>query len=394
MIRGILHAARVCAALCRARTVPLSPVVWAIALAVLLWGGIVPRATAQTDNPAFNEWWGRVTSGASSSPVPNGIMLRCLVFEEYYPADDELEAMRKSIEGKPDHPLRRRLQYYEYLRNAGPQVPSRRTVWKRGDEWRYNIDPCIEHPESYSDYVWAKSAVWQLSRKRLAIAEPEERSSRSMEVASLRSSVDLYAVMLLRSGMVVDPGMKLTVTLKPDGEWIAIARHPEDGTEVTAAGRWDPDRGLGLIERSTYRRRTSTPQPADDVTNIVKRWSDYTGAGLALAAEVQTISNRDQRPFRRYVLEEVREFTPTEFEELIRLPKPGDTDAVRGVVTYTTVVDDRPGTPSQSWADSGGLKLDARNPTVSSSEVPLRVVGWLVIAAIVVALSYLRWRKK
>ncbi len=394
MTSGTFHAARVLSALCRAQTASMTTTIGSIALLVLLWGGIAPRAAAQTDNPAFNEWWERVTAGGREGPPIDGLLLRSLVFEEYFPPEAELQAMRERVAGKPDHPEKRKLAGYEYLRSSGERVPSRRSIWRLGGRWRYNIDTAADGSGVYTDYVWADDAAWELSKNKLGLALPDGKSPRSQVLASLQSGLGLYASMFLRTGWSLTPTMRLSVQLSADGTWRAEASEPDSSLETTAAGSWDATRGVGRIRQSTYRRLNSPPDPNSDVTHEVVRWHPFGGLGLDVAAEVRTKNNADGRMVRRYQLEEIRTFTPAEFDALMTIPKPGGTDAERGPVTYTVVVDDRPGAPSRAWSSAAQLDVQVTNPLQEPSRVPLRVVGWAVIAVISATLVWLYCRSR
>lgn len=84
-----------------------------------------------------------------------------------------LEALRRDIDGRVDHPMRSMLEAELRRSSKGPDTTSRVVVYARGDRWRYNLDASTLPHGGYADTARSGILAWQLTPHQLTIATSE-----------------------------------------------------------------------------------------------------------------------------------------------------------------------------------------------------------------------------
>ncbi|MFG0285729.1 MAG: hypothetical protein ACF8R7_15025, partial [Phycisphaerales bacterium JB039] len=87
------------------------------------------------------------------------------------PAPKEMDRLRESVRGRPEHPDGARLAAYE-RRLAGTPETVMRQLWRASeDKWRFNQDLA---PGVYIDTVVSGDVAWKLSHTTLELAIPSD----------------------------------------------------------------------------------------------------------------------------------------------------------------------------------------------------------------------------
>ena len=96
--------------------------------------------TADDTLARLKSWLDRAWEEAQTLPSISDASLRWRVEDRFVPTQAELDALRKEVAGRPDHPKRPQLNIYERRLRDGPDVVHYE-LWLDGeDRWRLNTN--------------------------------------------------------------------------------------------------------------------------------------------------------------------------------------------------------------------------------------------------------------
>lgn len=152
------------------------PVRSLIALLSLAFAGAA--AGQELDRDEVQRWFDDAWSAAQSLPDLGDNSVEWTLELVYVPPADELDRLRRSVEGRPDHPERYQLEAYERRRKGDHEV-LRRRLWSRGDgQWRWNQDM---GETGFSDAARTEKHEWSMNTDTLVV---EDRRSGEDELES------------------------------------------------------------------------------------------------------------------------------------------------------------------------------------------------------------------
>ncbi|MCC6661153.1 MAG: hypothetical protein IT437_09735 [Phycisphaerales bacterium] len=302
--------------------------------------------------------------------------------------------MIAEVGNKPDHPKRRAADDERRRRNAGPDRTERRLYYLDDEHWRFNDSNTADG--TYLDQTTTPEEIWLLTPASMTITSPHVPPPPGRDYGSAlhdfaAEALDFAWARLQRRGPVVSSPLSAATT-EGAGGWSA---------RVGSAGYLFEYRGVGLppgvleIDSCKVLQSASRPSAVGSVTEY-SDWKPEEAFGRPAAHRIR---ERDERGHlvRELVLVSVRPLDASEFARLSRYPDLGESDAVRGAVTYNTISDFRPGAESLTVHSPDGEK---RYPLPASElgRLPsstLRHVGWWSVAAVTALLVGIHiWRNR
>ena len=125
-------------------------------------------------------------------------------------------------------------------------------------------------------------------------------------------------------------------------------------------------------------------------TTLFLDWSWQADLGTWVCGTARTI-RPDGKPDRQLVFESVRDDGPS-FADAVRMPGSDSTDAMRGPVTYTQIVDYRKNQIQD--IESGDTAKFQLEPIKAKSRDALKWMGWGAAGVITAILVALRLRRR
>lgn len=311
---------------------------------------------------------------------------------------DQLAAMEKEIEGKPDHPLRARVEVLRRRMTKGPDRQRQDNWIGRGGDVRHNTT--YEKGASalpFDDVARHGNIIWLMTPGQICLLDSKGPypSGRDYTGELTRASRVLASAIFGPFGSIVDREMKLTAAratekgaelVYDDDKEVFQYRLSVDWSAAEQRGVigkcetwWGPSRqGIGKAWETTY---------AD--------WSDLGVRGLRGARSITAVSSEDGA-IQKSVIEHVREVSDQELASVLAVPSfAAKADAVRGPYTFTSVHDLRRDRGVIVTGRDGATTTKRSAEAIAEPRVDhtLRVAGWAGVAAIVAAVVIARVRR-
>jgi hypothetical protein len=357
--------------------------------------GVTP-AFAVEPTPEFKEWWGRLTAMRDGVPNIDGIHLRYTLQSQFKPTQQQVDDLKREVEGFPEHPKRSTLAWYEEsLKNAESAAPpTEYELWRFGDRWRFNAGS----QGDYLDQTWGRDVGWQLSPKALVVVSPGEVAHTPYRIDRHAGAVLNHALLFINLGIGLPlwQGVALAPELNGDTWAVRAAVKPAsqngDLIRFEASGSWDATSGLGTVQRTKYTRVDAAGHAAS-TSNEATEWRDVPELALRLCSAVRTVDDAaDVDDLLR--LTEVSKFDEQEMERVAALPAFDGTDAIRGRATFTSIQDFRSGhVATTRRSDSSGTAITTVTQQPEETSNVLRIVGWASAAILGATFITLRVRK-
>lgn len=304
----------------------------------------------------------------------------------YVPPPAQLEAMRKQVEGLPDHPLRIELAMYERrLQQSSPPYIYRAMIGGP-TQWRLAIEG-MAGPGMYADVGRDRNAAWSLAPQQLnvAIADPP---TTGYEYAESIDNITGAARTLLYQGIGIGPPGQPTEPprISVSGRTWAAEVGYKDWSTFRYEGEWDADTKRGTVLRTTVIHSDTYPEDVGFGTEYGGHVDDPT-----LERRIATVATRyrpDSRVEREHRLRSVEWSTQAQLTLAARVPSLDRPDPIRGALTVDSIYDHRPDAPS--WVRSPDTSEMVQTYAPTQRYRHLRLLGWVVLGVFVVTLVVLR----
>lgn len=295
-------------------------------------------------------WLARAWEEAGTLPNFGDANLKWRVQRLYVPPEAQLDAMRRAVTGKPDHPDRMFLMNYE-RRVRGERDEIGRQLWCRGDgNWRHNADLQIvdqftsQAKPTYIDTTVLPDRHWQLGADTLLV-EPPDISPKSEigGVTNVRADFATELGWLFTGGLANARQSKTTLgEVTTNGpKWSVVASNAVSAAgkeyRVRFDGRWDQAQSRGFIERGEIVAHQYKPE-AVGTAWVLSDWRTDPATGKAIAWKVEKFKPGNILD-ERYVVDHFSAEAGKSFEEVTRTPPPEGNDALRGKLAFDSIMD-------------------------------------------------------
>lgn len=360
-------------------------VVAAVGIGLVL-AGDVSAQPAEPAQPALEAFKEALDAAAAWTP-PEGWVYRWR--HEVLPAVslDEIERREAQLANMPDHPDRRALENQRRLLESGPQASDIEVWWSAPGSFRMNSTADSGAALPYVDVVATPSTVFSLSPNGLAIVDPHTTPPVGREYAQTSGAEVLRVLRDFFVGGLGGSGFRNLVPYEASYEGTRLV-----GTLVSIEGASPARRCTIVLEpvgdgsHMAVREVTFRMDGGDERSSglVFGNWVEDAALGSPIASSVEYVSTHDALRMR-YTWLGARRMESGEFARVTRMPSIDSTDAVRGPVTFTSIMDFRRG--EMSVADpTTGVMTSRPIPGVEQSPAGpkwLTAAGWTSAAALV-----------
>ncbi|MBL8765305.1 MAG: hypothetical protein JNM07_13660 [Phycisphaerae bacterium] len=292
------------------------------------------------DRDTVQKWFDAEWKAAQTIPDLGDASITWRMEFAYVPSESELEELRARVEGRPDHPERGKLRAWRRAFEGEPEF-LRHQLWMRGQgQWRFNIEDGPTATPTYTDITLSPSGMWTLSRQQLSRAKAGDPAFDNTKYHENTFWPQIRRFMFggIASGCVSCERDPLVLS---GTRWSVTVRSRSAGSvpllTTSYEGHWDAAAGRGFTDTLYIRPHPNAANP-NGARFEFSGWS-YRDA-LARWMCDRVVESHANGPVQRvYLLEEVAPNNPGRFNEVAKEPAPNGTDAVRGTVTFTSVLD-------------------------------------------------------
>jgi len=264
---------------------------------------------------------------------------------------------------------------------------------RSADKWRWGTEPL---PGTYIDVIVSDRNRWEITPQVLRVYPGEGAADDGRD-----PSVD-YNIFWPELGRLLTGGFSTGVragfipavpSVDENGDWEFVAsmmdpETPEQGIRMKYAGIYDPSTQTPLVASMEIIAHSYRPESVGKITRF-SDWSWQEELGTWVCSTARTI-RPDGRPDRQLVFESVRDDGPS-FADAVRMPDSDSVDAVRGPVTYTTIVDFR---KNQIQDIASGDVASFQMKPAATNRKAIRWMGWGAAGVVAAALVLLRLRRQ
>jgi hypothetical protein len=299
-----------------------------------------------------------------------------------------LNELRAQIAKFPDHPSRADVQAEEYRQRDGGTIVECQVFLRSAGNWRISETNTWEKSDlRYVDTCLTSDHAWRLIPTQLRVVDPKSGFPENSDYRRLEGEYARTLHCLLNGGIWLLADARVISTHVADGKW--SARIGTDEREVDFSGSWIVHEGQTHFVTSS---RRITRNPIEDYVGQTEnysgwKWNEQIARPLATQIEIRKSDNRVERVI---TLKDVRSLPADEFERVTITPEVGVSDAIRGPATYTSVWDHRPDVGRISYP--GSPELTERIPDHTTRSRQASIWGWILAAAIAIALVIIRVR--
>jgi hypothetical protein len=307
---------------------------------------------------------------------------------------EEIERLRKEIEGKPDHPMRRVVEGYDRMLEDGPSVFEYAARVRGWDRWRLNQDRPPGDPTAWNDTVVTPTHAFQLNPDQIALIDPRvgypegrQLNSMSNEIWNAINAL-VYADLGTRRQRITRDDVRVDGAL-----WSCQIR--KLGQTIRCEGRWIPEWERGVVDRATVIENPDAPAYVG--------WYKTFGGWRMEPAIGRPVAVRAEQRFPdgsiayAYVFRGAEREDAGVFERVTAVPDIAGADPLRGAISATSMWDFREGEQRYVSDDGGARSVINQGPFPGArrkqGRLALRRVGWTLLGALVLGLVALRlWR--
>ncbi len=337
------------------------------------------------------EWFRAEWKAAEKVGLPEGYYIDYSILTRVPGDEAELARLAGIIEGKPDHPLRRTHDELKSQIEIGPKT-TRYRVWYGGpNRWRLSMTHPLHLPAGYeyAEIAYDGPRTWWMTPKELRLLDAR-RPPEGRDPAGLISALPHYLNDWLAMGFSSGPlGITPVSSVVRDGVWEATTASASGQRVWRYKGRVEGDRILADV------RELIVCEDDPKWLGHRKVWSEWyfvDAIGQWAATRVDSI-DADGLAYMTTALHEIRPLKAGELDALMTRPAADGTDPVRGLVTFTSIVDYGSGT-AETWSE--GERVTVTLPPDASRQPPpswLKPAGWTLVAVIVGALVWFRLKR-
>lgn len=340
------------------------------------------QAVDRDDAVSFEQQW--IQSARPELPRRARLQYRQTIHATM--SDGAFAQLSSSIQGRPDHPDRLRVEI-EARRRERPDVVDI-DIWSDGSSrWRFGR---TDHSQGFwADVVLDGGIAWSHTAGSLTIIDASDPPP-GRDLASTGAEIEgaLRAIVLGdlgAPGVVLEAGEAASSESTPAA--VFVAQYPSGLRREILARRSHPG-GRWLTESW----RTVASSRADTIGHQrrFEGWQFSEILGDWIASRVETRSG-DGRLIETLELVAVSSPTDAELADVLRPPPAGGQDSLRGATTFGSVFDFRPSTPIVTTIEPGGSVSSRTLPgTSATAAAAWRLVGWIVAGLLGAALIGVR----
>jgi len=321
---------------------------------------------------------------ADAFELPEQIVMKWTRTEYPEETADDLAEYQSIIEGKPDHPLRRKAETLARRLATGGDV-AEWTLWYE-DEDRFRLSntyPDGSLAVEFNDTVVDGDRAWRMTDRGLHLLDmnelPEDEHPR-MGLSQFRTNL-MYSIW---TGFGTGGQDRHPESVEiGDGRWSCKLLGAKPGNEWVLDGLIDAD-GL-VIQSSTVRLFASVPKYEGGRTEYSdRRWNQVLGQ---MISHSHTFYDRDDRRMNTVEIVELRPLEAGELDALLIEPTVDSIDTVRGKVGFRAIYNMR-GTPSVVETGLGSMPKPPVTPLAKPKRgIPLAypVIGLGVLLFLLIA---------
>lgn len=287
---------------------------------------------------------------------------------------NEIEALRREVRNKPDHPLRADVEAYDFVAKNGPQVSTMTLRFMGSNKWRLCTQ--ISGTDSYQDWVMSPKWAWTMSNKVLVQIDYQNGWPEGHRIDTMVSEVKNACSELLYGSLPM--GMKLKYLIRSveilDERWTADIQY-ENGYTLRLSGRWDPSSSPEISLNMTQEIDNSG---SVQWTSEFEGWQLDSGLGTRRCTSARRL-HPDGSPMFQYSHVKAESEESEFFKQAIKMPSFDSIDVVRGKVTATSIYDYTHG--NSILKNQDGTQAQLARPsgwTSDRTSGPLRMFGWLL----------------
>ncbi|MGQ0628383.1 MAG: hypothetical protein ACT4PL_09835 [Phycisphaerales bacterium] len=348
------------------------------------------QPTTTVESAAVDSWFQLRWAEAKKDDQLHGLRATWREESGIVPTAADIAALSAEVHGKPDHPKRVELRAARARRDG--KEWRRFTVWARGsEEWRMNED--FADGQEFQDIAATRDRGWVLGPSGVTLLGNNALTPNHVNIRSEWGRTAAAIDGFLSGGLL--PFARFT-DMVPAPSSVSGPRFVIEGRgsgrnavrTMRAVGRWDVERGQGLLERIDYSITANGSTERGSLVSSGHRWSDTLGRYLP--AETRQYQE-DRLLFTRSQLQ-VEPFDLGEFDVLLRTPSTDGTDVLRGDLRITRLRDYSKVTPTDTVLHPDGTLTTAPvEPTAHESNWrQTQWFGWAGGIIVVVGLVLVR----
>lgn len=362
---------------------------------ILAWGLAASSAVA-ADIETVRAWLKKSIEEAKAGP-PTMVHAKWVVTETLAGMPD-LEALRREVGDKPDHPRRTELENWERLAKSGGERREIEAWWGNEHQWRISQTYAPETGSTAVDVAVAGDLLWMMTPNTLNIeslrSRPDERSWESYGsfVSNALSGTFHGGIALLASF----PESEVLPGDEPD---VWMVRSKDSSREAFVRVLWDNRAVRGFPAETGIRSRD--PKVLDGASESWHKWQRLGWAQRPIGANQRWVAGETRvfkpglfKPTQVYQLVGVRPLDEGELARAVAIPELGSPDISRGTVKFTAVNDYRPAVATATVLTRDGEREVPLRVTSEERGGWLRPVGWGSFAVCVLTILWVRLKSR
>ncbi len=304
----------------------------------------------------------------------------------------ELAALKRAVEGRPDHPDHRKIALAERRRDKGPDITLRKYWVGRKDQWRYCQSPTYTESLERVDWAGTSKHMWRLNDHALSVFAPggeipPGEDPRAPQQTGLRN-VRQLVFGGLNSGQRVN--LRPSELSRRGDLWVATAI-ADNETVKEYVIRWDAALGRGFIESSTTVDSAERLKHVRGYRDEFSEWQMDERLGRWVAARVDQFNPAGVH-MRSIVLDRIDPVSAADMKQLVKVPTIEGEDPDRGAMTITRLYDYRPNKMEVTRTAPDGTETVQGLPGAAQRS-RLRILGMVSLAGLVLLFVVLRARR-
>ncbi|HEX8875513.1 MAG TPA: hypothetical protein VF777_02110 [Phycisphaerales bacterium] len=314
------------------------------------------------------------------------------------PKPEEVAALRRLVEGKPDHPARSQLLVLERRLKNGPDVSELTVLWL--NELRFRVSTSNIFDGSWIEQAADRGVAWTLSESgQLLLRDKDSGENYTSTFLAFQTT----AMPALRDFVFGGIGEQTTWNEVIDSVQVTgnswrvrcVRTSPENERFfVDFKGTWDDTASRGFVQERLLIDAVKPNEFA--VRTRFEKWTSSDCFGRPVASQVFT-ENSDP-DFGNYSRQWVScEVVPAQrAAEIVAVPRLNSVDPLRGNLQLRTIYDVRPSKAAVSRVLPDGTAEPIRKLPASyqASDSVLQTVGWVVLAVSVIAFLAVRLSRR
>ena len=351
-------------------------------VAVFVLGFVTPRTIIAQERTRDIEAWAHEQwkiARSAEIPIPEDVLIEYdrISYASVSPA--EIRQWESTVQGKPDHPLRQRIDLEKRRLDSNGEI-DHWSIVRTKNGWRHSR---LSAHAGYTDIGRYNSTMWLLSPSQLVDSDGSANPGGPHDLSNAASTARVDVGYLVYGGLGGGEkiGRSIASISTTDAEhWIISAPAETDGfPRAVYTVSASADLGDFAVEKLEF-------VDADNKTvssYVFENWIKSPELGdLPIAMVVKHY--RGPRLTNEWRVIRISQLTESESEELIRTPELNRPDPIRGELTVNRVIRDTPTrtTFTRQLAD-GTTTTAVYEPNSPATVSKLRTLGWVSAVCII-----------